>query len=64
MSINILDMPYECSQIAVLLHNNVIMFESTRDAERYCKRMKLRVTGRDKQGKTYLITAQKEDNTL
>ena len=64
MSNSILDVPKECSQIAVLVHNNVLMFQSTRDAERYCKRMKLRVTGRDVQGNTYLIKAQKEDNTL
>ena len=64
MSTTILDVPKECSQIAILINGNVLMFNSTRQAEKFCVRMRLRITGQDKQGSVYLINAQREDNTL
>ena len=64
MSTTTYDVPRECSQIALLYNDNVLPFYSTNDAVRFCKSMRLRITGHGSQGHLFYIKAQKEDNTL
>ena len=64
MSTTTYDVPKECSQIALLYNGSVLPFYSTNEVDRFCWRMRLRITGHGSQGHLFYIKAQKEDNTL
>lgn len=59
-----LDVPEECSSMVVLLNGRPIPFNSTNDIKKYVEKMRLRITGTSKQGKTYLVLVQREDSSL
>lgn len=59
-----LDVPEECSSMVVLLNGRPIPFNSTNEIKKYVEKMRLRITGTSKQGKTYLVLVQREDSSL
>lgn len=59
-----LDVPEECSSMVVLLNGRPIPFNSTNEIKNYVEKMRLRITGTSKQGKTYLVLVQREDSSL
>lgn len=59
-----LDVPEECSNMVVLLNGRPIPFNSTNEIKKYVEKMRLRITGTSKQGKTYLVLVQREDSSL
>ena len=59
-----IDVPKECSIIVLLMNDVAMNFNSTSELQRHCKRARLRITGTATQGTTFLVQAQKEDNSL
>jgi hypothetical protein len=59
-----LDVPRECSTIALLYNRNVLNFNDTKSVQRYCEKMRLRIIGTSTQGTLFLIQAIKDDSSL
>ena len=59
-----IDVPKECSTIALLYNRNVLNFNDTKSVQRYCEKMRLRIIGTATQGTLFLIQAIKEDSIL
>jgi len=59
-----IDVPKECSTIALLYNRNVLNFNDTKSVQRYCEKMRLRIIGTATQGTLYLVQAIKEDSSL
>jgi len=62
--VNVLDMPKTANSIVVLYNGNIVNFRSTKDAQVFCEKMRLRITGTSTHRQVYLIQAQKEDSSL
>ena len=59
-----IDVPKECSIIVLLMNDVAMNFNSTSELQRHCRRARLRIIGTATQGTTFLVQAQKEDNSL
>ena len=59
-----IDVPKECSTVALLYNRNVLNFNDTKSVQRYCEKMRLRIIGTATQGTLFLIQAIKEDSSL